>query len=52
MEIRRVLMRKDGIKYCIVPKHSEINGGDLVIIDKIDREVITNGRRKKEAGSQ
>jgi hypothetical protein len=46
MEIRRVLIRKDGIKYLIVPKHSDINGGDYVSIDKIDKEVL-NGRRKK-----
>jgi len=40
MEIRKVLIRKDGIKYLIVPKNSEINSGDYVTIDKIDKEVI------------
>lgn len=32
MEIKKVLVRKDGIKYCIIPKYSKINAGDLVII--------------------
>lgn len=32
MEIRNVLKRKDGIKYCIIPKKSKIKGGDMVLI--------------------
>lgn len=32
MEIKKVLLRKDGIKYLIIPKQSKIKGGDLVLI--------------------
>ena len=32
MEIRNVLIRKDGIKYCIIPKKSKIKGGDMILI--------------------
>lgn len=32
MEIKKVLVRKDGIKYVIIPKNSKINGGDTVLI--------------------
>ena len=32
MEIRNVLIRKDGIKYCIIPKKSNIKAGEKVLI--------------------
>ena len=32
MEIRKVLIRSDGIKYLIIPKKSKIKEGDLVLI--------------------
>jgi len=32
MEIRKVLIRTDGIKYLIVPKKSDIKDGELVLI--------------------
>lgn len=32
MEIRKVLTRKDGVKMIIVPKKSNIKGGDFVLI--------------------
>jgi len=32
MEIRKVLMRKDGVKMVIIPKHSKIIKGELVLI--------------------
>ena len=47
MEIRKVLERKDGVKLCIVPKKSNIKGGDYVVINKFEGEV-KNGRRRKE----
>ena len=48
MEIRRVLERKDGIKYLIIPKRSDINPGDHVGIVKINQtEVEKNVRGKK-----
>ncbi len=46
MEIRKVLIRKDGIKMCIIPKKSKIQGGDFVMINKInEKEVLKNVRR-------
>ena len=47
MEIRKVLERKDGVKLCIIPKKSNINGGDYVVINKVEGEV-KNVRRTKE----
>ena len=45
MEIRKVLQRKDGIKMVIIPKHSKIKKGELVLvtnnlalINKVQRE--------------
>jgi len=32
MEIRKVLIRTDGIKYLIVPKKSKIKEGELVLV--------------------
>jgi hypothetical protein len=32
MEIRTVLIRTDGIKYCIIPKKSKIKAGEKVLI--------------------
>lgn len=32
MEIKKVLIRKDGIKYVIIPKNSKIKEGDTVLI--------------------
>lgn len=53
MEVRKVLLRKDGIKMAIIPKKSKINAGDLVLItnnlsmiNKFKKEE-ENARRKK-----
>lgn len=32
MEIRKVLIRTDGIKYCIIPKKSKIKEGELILV--------------------
>lgn len=32
MEIRKVLIRTDGIKYLIIPKKSKIKEGEIVLI--------------------
>jgi len=46
MEIKKILKRTDGIKYLIIPKASELQAGDLVMINKIDeKEVIKNAKR-------
>ena len=49
MEIRKVLLRTDGIKYLIIPKKSNIKAGDFVAIKTIDeKEVMKNDRRKNK----
>ena len=46
MEIKKVLLRKDGIKYLIIPKNSDLKKDDLVMINKIDeKEEIKNAKR-------
>lgn len=39
MEIIKVHQRKDGIKYCIIPKKSNINNGDYIVVSN-DLELI------------
>lgn len=46
-EIKKVLVRKDGIKYLIIPKLSNLNVGDYVAITKVNMEE-TDGRKRKE----
>jgi len=38
MEVKKVLVRKDGVKYIIVPKNSKLNVGDLIKLIKIEKE--------------
>jgi len=46
MEIKKVLLRTDGIKYLIIPKNSDLKKDDLVMINKIDqKEEIKNAKR-------
>lgn len=45
MEIKRVLIRSDGIKYIIIPKKSALVAGDYVVITKMEEEVKNNGKR-------
>lgn len=45
MEIRKVLLRTDGIKYLIIPKASDLQKGDYVKITKMEDE---NGRKGKD----
>ena len=40
MEVTKILERKDGIKYCIVPKKSKIKKADCVAVIKIEEEKI------------
>ena len=44
MEVRKVLIRKDGIKYLIIPKNCPIQAGDYVKITKLEE---TNGRKRR-----
>lgn len=53
MEIRTVLVRKDGIKHVFIPKKSKIQGGDMVLItnnlkliNEFIKEEKSNGGRK------
>ena len=45
MEIRKVLIRKDGIKYLIVPKKSDIKPGSYVKIIPISDKEVKDGKR-------
>jgi hypothetical protein len=38
MEVKKILIRKDGVKYIIVPKNSPLNAGDLIKMIKIEKE--------------
>jgi len=54
MEVRRVLIRTDGIKYLVIPKKSEIKEGELVLITnnlKLINKFLEkeNGKRKKRS---
>jgi hypothetical protein len=40
MEVTKVLERKDGIKYVIIPKKSDLNKGDCIAIIKLNEEDI------------
>lgn len=44
IEIRKVLLRKDGVKMVIIPKNSIIKGGDYVEIIKIKE--VNDGRKE------
>jgi hypothetical protein len=53
MEIVKVHIRKDGVKYLIVPKNSKIKSGDFVamtndlnLVSKFKMEVKNDGKRK------
>ena len=43
MEVRKILIRTDGIKYIIIPKKSNLNAGDFVKVIKLEEE---DGRKK------
>jgi len=38
MEVKKVLVRSDGVKYIIIPKHSELGAGDLIKMIKLEKE--------------
>ena len=46
MEIKKILIRKDGVKMVIIPKHSDLNAGDYVTIKKTE---VKNGRTERES---
>jgi len=48
MEVRRVLGRKDGIKYLIIPKKSEVRVGKLVAIFELNEEELKIWLKKKQ----
>ncbi len=53
MEVKKVLIRTDGVKYVVIPKNSQIKDGEMVLITnnlKLINKFIEeekNGRRKK-----
>ena len=38
MEVKKILLRTDGVKYIIVPKNSDLKAGDLIKLIKIEKE--------------
>jgi len=38
MEVKKVLIRNDGVKYIIIPKSSKWDAGDLIKMIKITKE--------------
>jgi len=51
MELIRVLKRSDGVKYCVIPKHSDINAGEKIVVSnnlKLINKFLEeeNGREK------
>jgi hypothetical protein len=38
MEVKKVLIRSDGVKYIIIPKKSDLNAGDYVQLIKVKKE--------------
>lgn len=44
MEIKKVLLRVDGVKYIIIPRNSDLKKGDCVKIIKMEEE---DGRERK-----
>ena len=47
MEVRTVLQRKDGIKMVIIPKHSRIKKGELVLVTN-NLAMINKFQREEE----
>ena len=47
MEIRKILLRTDGIKYLIIPKASDLKKGDLVMVSKINEKEVEKNARKE-----
>ena len=39
-EVKKVLLRTDGIKYIIIPKDSKIIAGEYVIIKKLKHQEV------------
>ena len=47
MEVKKVLIRTDGVKYIIVPKHSTFKAGDLIKLTKIEEKEDKDGKGRK-----
>lgn len=48
VEIKKVLIRKyDRLKFVIIPKKSDIEAGDFVLIKKIESEATSNVQSSK-----
>jgi len=47
MEIKKVLVRSDEVKYLIIPKKSKIKGGDLVLITN-NLKMINKFKKEEE----
>lgn len=47
MEVKKVLVRRDGVKMVFIPKKSDIDEGDYVKIVKINEQEVKDGREKR-----
>ena len=47
MEIKKVLVRSDKVKYLIIPKNSKIKGGDFVLITN-NLKMINKFKKEEE----
>jgi len=52
MEVTKLLERKDGIKYAIIPMKSEIQKGDCIAIIKLTEEDIKWMEKNKNQRNQ
>ena len=52
MEIRKILLRTDGIKYLIIPKASDLEKGDFVMITKINQKDIEKKEKEVEQNAK
>jgi len=43
---KKVKKRNDGVKYIIIPKESEINSGDWVMVSKISDKEVNEWQKK------
>jgi len=49
MELAKCLQRKDGIKYLIIRKNSDIKKGDNLMIIKVNEEEVEKNVRRERS---
>lgn len=38
--VKKILVRKDGVKYIVIPKDCNLNSGDYVMISKVNKKEV------------